>query len=79
MIRNIIYEKICHGYKKTSERLFKKEVEIMTEVIRRLNVEGIYVGYVYDALFTTKKHAERVKEVMDKVTIDLLVYTVAVI
>ena len=41
--------------------MFEKEVEIMTEVIRRLNVEGINVGYVYDALFTTEKHADKVR------------------
>ena len=45
--------------------MFKKEVEVMTDVIRILNLEGVYVGYGYDALFCDPKHANRLKEVMD--------------
>ena len=77
MIKNIVNEKICSNYKMTSQRLFKKEVDIMTEVVRRLNIEGINVGYVYDALFTTQKNAERVREVMNRVASDFAVYTTA--
>ncbi|OXE95926.1 hypothetical protein B0A79_23850 [Flavobacterium piscis] len=77
MIKNIINEKICLNYKITSQRLFEKEVEIMTEVIRRLNLEGINAGYVYDALFTTQKNVDRVREVMNRVASDLSIYTTA--
>ena len=41
-------------HKITSMRMFTKEVEIMTECIRRLNAIGIYVGYVYDGCFVGK-------------------------
>ena len=67
MLQNVISEKYNspHKYKITSRRLFTKEVEVMTTVIQQLNKEGIYVGYVYDALFFHPDYAKRVKEVMD--------------
>ncbi|MEZ7500444.1 hypothetical protein QO200_17065 [Flavobacterium sp. Arc3] len=79
MLTNIINEKQAdnHKHKITSHRLFRLEVDIMTEVIRILNREYIYVGYVYDAIFFDPTHAERVKEVMDTVVIKLGVYTTA--
>lgn len=69
MLQNVIAEKYSSQYKHkiTSRRLFAKEVEVMTAVIEQLNKEGIYVGYVYDALFFNSDYAERVKEVMDAV------------
>jgi len=51
MLYNILKDKGDNGYKVTSKKMFTMEVEIMTECIKRLNKEGIYVGYVYDALF----------------------------
>jgi hypothetical protein len=79
MMNNIVSEKksSIYGYKETSRRMFFKEVEIMTEVIQTLNVEGIYVGYVYDALFCEPNHAGRVKEIMDKTVLAHGVKTVA--
>lgn len=79
MVRNIIVEKRYSEFKhkSTSRSLFAKEVELMTEVVARLNEEGIFVGYVYDALFFDPIHAVKVKEVMDEVAIDLGVFTVA--
>lgn len=38
----------------------------MTDVIKQLSLEGIFVGYVYDALFCTSNNAQRVKQVMDE-------------
>jgi hypothetical protein len=69
MLQNVIAEKYDTQYKHkiTSRRLFAKEVEVMTTVIQQLNREGIFVGYVYDALFFYPDYAERVKEVMDVV------------
>ena len=64
-------------HKITSMRMFTKEVEIMTECIRRLNVIGIYVGYVYDALFCKKSDKEIVKKIMNEVVVELGVYTIA--
>jgi hypothetical protein len=71
MIQNVIAEKYKSELKHnvTSRRLFEKEVQIMTDVITILNQEDIYVGYVYDALLSHPKDANRVKEVMDGVAI----------
>jgi hypothetical protein len=68
-------QKSEYGHKITSRRLFAKEVEIMTEVIFRLNDEGIFVGYIYDALFFDPVHSQKVVEVMDEVAANLGVFT----
>jgi len=79
MLKKIENEKInsARKHKITSMRMFAKEVEIMTECIRQLNAKGIYVGYVYDALFCKKSDAEIVKTTMNEVVIKLGVYTTA--
>jgi hypothetical protein len=79
MLKNIISEKYNSEFKHytTSRRLFAKEVEIMTIVIDKLNKEGIYVGYVYDAVFCHPDEANRVKEVMDEVILKFGVKTTA--
>jgi hypothetical protein len=64
-------------HKITSMRMFAKEVEIMTECIMQLNSKGIYVGYVYDALFCKKSEAKIVEEIMNKVVLEFKVYTTA--
>ena len=55
------------GFKPTKLFPRKKEVEIMTEVVKQLNQDGIYVGYIYDALFCHPLHAAHVKSVMDEI------------
>jgi hypothetical protein len=81
MMTNIYYdktdEKHNYGHKVTARKLFKVEVEIMTEVIAKLNGRGVYVGYVYDALFCKPEDRDLVKAVMDEVTILHGVYTTA--
>jgi hypothetical protein len=79
MLRALIKdkEKSEHHHKITSRRLFAKEVEIMTEVVSRLNEEGVFVGYIYDALFFDPLHSEKVAEVMNEVAVDLGVFTIA--
>lgn len=79
MNQAIIQEKqtSLNRHKITSMRMFEKEVEIMTECIRRLNSKGIYVGYVYDALFCKKSDMQEVKNIMDKVILEFDVYTIA--
>lgn len=71
MMLNIINEKQSSEFKHkiTSRRMFETEVTVMTDVIRILNKEGIYVGYVYDALLCHPKLADRVKEVMDEIVL----------
>lgn len=79
MMKSIINEKFQSPYKHkaTSRKLFKKEVEIMEDVIVQLNAEGIYVGYIYDALFFDPIHGDRVKEVMDDIILKHGVKTTA--
>ena len=66
-------------HKITSMKMFSLEVKIMTDCISQLNSMGIYVGYVYDALFCKEADAEIVKEIMDKVALENNVYTTAFI
>ena len=61
----------------TSRKMFKVEVDIMTSVINKLNSEGIYVGYVYDALFCSPAHKQRVVDVMNDEIIKFGVKTIA--
>jgi len=49
----------------------------MTEVITRLNSIGIYVGYVYDALFTTQENIIMVTDVMNEVADEMNIKTIA--
>ncbi len=78
MIKAIEKEKLSSEFKHriTSRKLFKKEVAIMTEVIIRLNLQGIYVGYVYDALICHPKDAKMVAHVMNEVVLELGVKTI---
>lgn len=79
MIAKIEQEKWNSEFKHkiTSMKMFAKEVEIMTECIRRLNEIGICVGYIYDALFCKESEREIVKKIMNEVTVELGVYTIA--
>jgi hypothetical protein len=64
-------------YKITSRRMFEVEVNVMTEVIERLNAEEIYVLYIYDALACHPSQAVRVKQVMDEVILAENIFTKA--
>lgn len=75
LLKNIVEDKLNHGYKRTSRRLFKKEVEIMTSCIVKLNSIGVVVMYVYDALYCKKSQTEIVKHVMNTTVIEHVVYT----
>jgi hypothetical protein len=79
MLRKIEQEKYnsVHKHKITSRKMFKKEVEIMTEVIQILSKENISVGYIYDALICHPDNADRVKVVMDEVCLKHGVKTIA--
>jgi hypothetical protein len=66
MLYRLVNDKKDNGHKVTSEKMFKKEVEIMTSVIERLNKMGIFVGYVFDALFCQPVHRNIVKAVMNE-------------
>ncbi len=75
MLNNLLEDKEVNGYKSASRRMFKKEVEIMTECVEILNNLGIYVLYVYDALYCKKSVAKTVAEVMNKIILKHGVYT----
>ena len=66
MLTNIINEKKQYGYKKTSERLFSTEVEVMTELIKAINEKDIYCLYVFDAIYVEKPYIDIVKKEMAK-------------
>jgi hypothetical protein len=77
LMENIYKDKDMFGHKITSSKMFKVEVDIMTSVVKKLNSEGIYVGYVYDALFCSPKDKEKVNEVMNNEIIKFGVKTIA--
>lgn len=79
MINRIVEDKhnSIDKHRITSKKLFKKEVEIMTKCITKLNQQGIYVGYVFDALFCKKKEAKIVWEVMNEEVLNNNVFTTA--
>lgn len=71
MLNNIEVDKSSSklGYKITTNKLFKAEVNLMTDVIRTLNVLNITVGYVYDSLITTEKNKILVQSIMNRIAI----------
>lgn len=79
MMKNLIKEKYAASrrHKITSQKMFEKEVAIMTDTVKQLSLEGILVLYVYDALLCTPNNAARVKQVMDEQVLKHGVFTVA--
>lgn len=77
MLERVIAEKRSSefGYKITSMELFKAETRMMSEAIEELNEQGIYVIYVYDALYCQSSMKQEVKNVMDRVALDSLIRT----
>jgi hypothetical protein len=63
------------GYKNVSLDLFRKETSVMTYAIQKLNSEGIYVLYVYDALYSSHKDSARVAQIMNESAWELGVMT----
>ena len=75
MMNNIYNDKKRYGYKITSKKLFKAEVEVMTHVIQELNKRNIYVGYIYDAVFCKESEKDEVIIVMNRVVEELNINT----
>jgi hypothetical protein len=76
MMFNLISDKINNTefqakdrHKITSKIMFRKEVEIIKDVISQLNTQNIYVMYVFDALWVHPNHEEKVKEIMNSVVL----------
>jgi len=79
LMRRVIDEKYKSKYrhKATSRNLFDKEVNLMKDVIVQLNKEGIFVGYIFDALLCEAQHAMRVIEIMNNTALAIKVLTQA--
>jgi len=75
MMENLMNDKNANGYKITTQKLFSKEVEIMTSVIKLLNRQGIYVLYVYDALYCLERDKKRVVKLMNQEVLKYGVFT----
>jgi len=67
LIENIREDKLTNGFKASTLKLFMLEVDIMTEIIKRLNSVKVYVLYVYDALYCAESDKVMVTHVMRKV------------
>ncbi|WP_010518963.1 NUMOD1 domain-containing DNA-binding protein [Croceivirga radicis] len=77
LVDNIIMDKSLYHYTITSRKLFSKEVELISECVARLNKKGIYVLYVYDALYCKVSEVHHVVNVMNKVAKQYSVHTTA--
>jgi hypothetical protein len=70
MLARIYHDKKEHGYKITSKKMFKVEVDIMTDVVKYLNARNVYVLYVYDALLCEEKDEAFVIESMNRIILE---------
>jgi hypothetical protein len=70
MLARIYRGKNEHGYKITTQKMFKLEVEIMSAVIRDLNAKGAFVLYVYDAIICEEKDRELIVQTMNHIILE---------
>lgn len=70
MLTRIYQDKKEHGYKITSKKMFKVEVDIMSDVVKYLNAKNVYVLYVYDALLCEEKDKVFVIETMNRIVLE---------
>lgn len=67
MLSRIYRDKKESGYKITSKKMFKVEVDVISDVIKYLNNKDIFVLYVYDALICREKDETLVIETMNRI------------
>jgi hypothetical protein len=77
MLQAILKEKQESSYKKVTERIFKIETMLMTAIIEELNQSGIFVGYIFDALFCAENDAEKVTQTMNDTAKKMNLHTFA--
>lgn len=77
MMDRVIQDKTKNGHKITSKRMFAMETDLMTRIIFKLNQEGIYVLYVYDALMSRPEHRDRMIAVMNETAKEMNIHTTA--
>lgn len=70
MLERIRKDKAANGYKVTSHKMFKVEVDIMTDITTNLNAKGIQVLYVYDALVCEEQDKAAVIEAMSRIILE---------
>jgi hypothetical protein len=76
MLNNLISDKNRYKFKITSQRMFKLEVEIMTECIKRLNKINVYPLYIFDALLVNHSNQNTVEFTMNEVIEEMGIYTI---
>ena len=75
MLNKIVKDKRHAGYKITSRKLFDREVKIMSVCVKQLNRLGIYVIYVYDALYCKESDKNKVSDIMNRTIKKFKVFT----
>jgi hypothetical protein len=70
MLSRIYQDKKANGHKITSKKMFKVEVDVMTDVVKYLNSKGVFVLYVYDALLCEYKDDAMVIETMNSIILE---------
>lgn len=70
MVEKLIRLKKSRGHKEISSRLFKLEVEIMTEVQKELTKRSIDAVYVYDCFMVEPHNKEYVDYLMQRVALE---------
>ena len=79
LLNNILEDKKINGYKYTSKLLLTMEVNMMYQVITKLNNMGITLNYVYDGLGVLETDSKLVQRVMQDVADKFEVKTIAII
>ena len=67
LLYNIIKDKKLNGYKSVTKKMFKTEVKIMTEIVKRCMGSGIIAVYIYDEVMVEEDFVSDVKEIMKEV------------
>jgi hypothetical protein len=63
------------NHKITSKKLFDKEVQLMSCVIKKLNRANIYGIYIYDALYVKDSDSKKVVDIMNEVALTMGFYS----
>ena len=63
------------NHKITSKKLFDKEVQLMSCVIKKINRAKIYGIYIYDALYVKESDSKKVVDIMNEVALTMGFYS----
>ena len=75
LMENMCIDKAKNGYISTTTKVFRLEVEVMSNVIKLLNNQKIYVLYVYDAIYCKQSDKEEVNRIMNLVAKEMGINT----